>query len=103
MSAGCVAAVGAWSGGGRHPIGCRPALMLRSGCRGWLLRRCRLGRGALVGGPAVFEGVDDTGDHGWGDMAVDTADAGEPVPESFGLGYLGNVVIDEPGFVGVAE
>jgi glyoxylase-like metal-dependent hydrolase (beta-lactamase superfamily II) len=51
----------------------------------------------------VFEGVDDTGDHGWGDMAVDTADAGEPVPESFGLGYLGNVVIDEPGFVGVAE
>jgi hypothetical protein len=41
--------------------------------------------------------------HGGGDVAVDAAYPAEPVAESLGLGDFGDVVFDEPGFVGVAQ
>jgi hypothetical protein len=40
--------------------------------------------------------------HGRGDVAVDAPDAGEAVAETLGLGDFGDVVLDEPGFVGVS-
>jgi hypothetical protein len=52
--------------------------------------------------PAGLEAVGDAGDHDRGDVAVEAADAGEAVAEAAGLGDLGDVVLDEPGFVGVA-
>ncbi|MEU7752475.1 hypothetical protein AB0B57_17230 [Micromonospora sp. NPDC049101] len=36
-------------------------------------------------------------------MAVDPAHAGDAVAESLDLGDFGDVVFDEPGFVGVAQ
>jgi hypothetical protein len=36
-------------------------------------------------------------------VAVDPADAGEPVTEPFGLSDLGDAVFDEPGLVTVAQ
>jgi hypothetical protein len=52
--------------------------------------------------PAGLEAVGDAGDHDGGDVAVDAADAGQAVSEAAGLGDFGDIVFDEPGFVGVA-
>ena len=41
--------------------------------------------------------------HGGGGVAVDAAYAGHTMPEPFGLGDLGDVVLDQPGFVGVSQ
>ena len=38
-----------------------------------------------------------------GDVAVDAAHAGQAVAEALGLGDFGDVVFDEPRFVGVAQ
>jgi hypothetical protein len=48
-----------------------------------------------------LEGVGQVLDHGWADVAVDAADAGEVVAESFGLDDFGDAVFDEPHLVGV--
>ncbi|GAB1693445.1 hypothetical protein KRM28CT15_52480 [Krasilnikovia sp. M28-CT-15] len=37
------------------------------------------------------------------DVAVDTANSGQPVTEPFGLGNLRDAILDEPGLVAVPE
>ena len=56
----------------------------------------------MAGLSAGLESVGDAGDHDGGDVAVDAADAGEAVSQAAGLSDFGDVVFDEPGFVGVA-
>jgi hypothetical protein len=38
-----------------------------------------------------------------GDVAVHAADARQAVAEALGLGDFGDIVFDQPGFVGVAQ
>src|SRR5205814_4573413 len=71
-------------------------------CRpGWVVDRGQVA--GLVGVPAGVEGVGDALLHGRGDVAVDAADAGQAMAESFGLGDLGDVVFDQPRLVGVPQ
>jgi hypothetical protein len=60
-------------------------------------------RPRLAGAPAVLQRVGDALPHGRGDVAVDAAHAGHAVAEPFGLGDLRDVVLDQPGLVGVPQ
>jgi hypothetical protein len=49
--------------------------------------------------PPALEPVDEPFLDGGADVAVDSPDAGQPVPEPLGLCGFGDFVLDEPGFV----
>jgi hypothetical protein len=51
--------------------------------------------------PSAFKAVDEPLLDGEADVAVDPAHAGQPVPESLGLGGLGDAVLDQPRLVRV--
>ncbi|WUE24565.1 hypothetical protein OHA47_08965 [Streptomyces sp. NBC_00498] len=59
-----------------------------------------MGEGSV---PAGFESGEEPGVDAVGDVGVDVVDAFEGVAEAAGLGDVGDVVLDEPGLVGVAE
>ena len=59
-------------------------------------------RGAVLL-PAGLQAVDEPLFDGAADVAVDPAGPRQPVAEPFGLGGLGDAVLDEPGFVAVAQ
>jgi hypothetical protein len=52
--------------------------------------------------PAHLEAGDDAVDHDGGDVAVDAAYSLSAVSESAALDYFGDIIFDEPDFVGVA-
>lgn len=53
--------------------------------------------------PAGFKGGEEAGIDAVGDVGVDVIDAFEGVAKASGLGDVRDVVLDEPGLVGVAE
>ncbi|MFJ9130248.1 hypothetical protein ACIRJS_39810 [Streptomyces sp. NPDC102340] len=59
-----------------------------------------MGEGSV---PAGFESGEEPGVDAVGNVSVDIVDAFQGVAEAAGLGDVGDVVLDEPSLVGVAE
>ena len=63
-----------------------------------------VGEGVECGGPAVLEGVDESGFDFGCDVAVDVFDfVGDAVSKPAGLGDVGDAVRDQPGLMAVPE
>jgi hypothetical protein len=87
-------------------IGCSPGVttsVFRFPSEHFLVPKVLTAQRGAVLLPARLQALDESLFDGGADVAVDAPDAGESVTEPFGLGDLGDAVLDEPGLVAVSE